>query len=104
MSEKFKIDDPEGKYFVTLTVVHWIDLFTRKELKHVVLDSLQYCLLLFSSHWLLRLLLWSFLAFSGARLQRVPFHPLLPKCQSTPATSFPLTSLIVGIVLLLKAW
>ena len=43
MSEKYKIDDPEGKYFVTLTVVHWIDIFTRKELKHVVLDSLQYC-------------------------------------------------------------
>ena len=43
MSEKYKIDDPDGKYFVTLTVVHWIDIFTRKELKHVILDSLKYC-------------------------------------------------------------
>jgi putative transposase len=43
MSEKYKIHEPEGKYFITLTVIHWIDAFTRKELKHVVLDSLQYC-------------------------------------------------------------
>ena len=43
MSEKYKIYDPEGKYFITLTVVHWIDIFTRKELKHVMLDSFQYC-------------------------------------------------------------
>jgi hypothetical protein len=25
MTEKYKIDALEGKYFVTLTVVHWID-------------------------------------------------------------------------------
>lgn len=43
MSEKYKIHDPRGRYFVTMTVVHWIDLFTRKELKHVMLNSLQYC-------------------------------------------------------------
>lgn len=43
MSEKYKIHDPEGKYFVTLTIVYWIDVFTRKELKHVMLDSMQYC-------------------------------------------------------------
>lgn len=43
MSEKHKFDDPEGIYFVTLTVVFWIDLFTRKELKHIVVDSLKHC-------------------------------------------------------------
>lgn len=43
MSEKYKIHDPEGKYFVTLTTVHWIDIFTRKEFKHIILASLQYC-------------------------------------------------------------
>ena len=43
MSEKYKFHDPAARYFVTLTVVHWIDLFTRKELKQVVLDSLKYC-------------------------------------------------------------
>lgn len=43
MSEKYKFHDPEGIYHVTLTVVHWIDLFTRKDYKYVILDSLKYC-------------------------------------------------------------
>ncbi len=43
MSEKYKFRDPEGIYFVTCTVVHWIDLFTRKEFKHLILDSLKFC-------------------------------------------------------------
>lgn len=43
MSEKYKILDPAGKYFITLTVISWIDLFTRKELKYVVLQALAYC-------------------------------------------------------------
>ncbi|UII20382.1 hypothetical protein [Fulvivirga ligni] len=43
MSEKYKFDDPEGMYFVTLSIVHWIDLFTRKEFKHLIIDSLKYC-------------------------------------------------------------
>ena len=43
MSEKYKFNNPEGIYFVTCTVIHWIDLFTRKELKHVILNSLRHC-------------------------------------------------------------
>ena len=43
MSEKYKFNDPEGIYFVTLSIVYWIDLFTRKEFKHLILDSLRYC-------------------------------------------------------------
>ncbi|MEP4095753.1 transposase [Reichenbachiella sp.] len=43
MSEKYKFRDPEGIYFVTSTVVHWIDLFTRREFKYIVVDSLKYC-------------------------------------------------------------
>lgn len=43
MSEKYKFYDPEGIYFVTLTVVYWIDLFTRREFKHLLLDSLRHC-------------------------------------------------------------
>ena len=43
MSEKYKFSDPEGTYFMTMSVVGWIDLFTRPELKHVILDSLKYC-------------------------------------------------------------
>lgn len=43
MSEKYKFRNPEGLYFTTSTVVHWIDLFTRRELKHVIIDSLRHC-------------------------------------------------------------
>ena len=43
MSEKYKFDDPAGMYFVTPTIVGWVDLFTRPELKHIVIDSLKYC-------------------------------------------------------------
>ena len=30
MSEKYKIYDNDKAYFVTMTVVEWIDVFTRK--------------------------------------------------------------------------
>ena len=43
MSEKYKFRNPEGIYFVTLSIVGWVDLFTRWELKHVILDSLRHC-------------------------------------------------------------
>ena len=43
MSEKYKFNDPEGNYFVTLSIVHWIDLFTRKELKWIIVDSIKHC-------------------------------------------------------------
>ena len=43
MSEKYKIKEPDRAYFVTLTTVGWIDLFTRKEIKQIVIDSIKYC-------------------------------------------------------------
>ncbi len=43
MSEKYKFHDDYGIYFVTSTVTNWIDLFTRKELKRIIVDSLQFC-------------------------------------------------------------
>ncbi len=43
MSEKYKFHDQHGLHFVTTTIVHWIDLFTRKELRHIILDSLRFC-------------------------------------------------------------
>ena len=43
MSEKYKFHNPEGIYFVTSTVVNWIDLFTRKEFRYILIDSLKYC-------------------------------------------------------------
>jgi len=42
MGFKYTITSNE-KYFLTLTVVDWIDVFTRKELCEIVTDSLRYC-------------------------------------------------------------
>jgi REP element-mobilizing transposase RayT len=44
MSEKYKFVDPEGIYFVTPTIVHWIDLFTRASYKDLICSSLRYCI------------------------------------------------------------
>lgn len=33
----------EELYFVTTTVVDWVDVFTRPKYKHIALDSLAYC-------------------------------------------------------------
>jgi putative transposase len=43
MSDKYKIRDIDKAYFVTLTVVDWIDVFTRKNHKQLMLESLSYC-------------------------------------------------------------
>ena len=34
----------EGKlYYLTFTVVDWVDIFTRPVYKHIIIDSLEYC-------------------------------------------------------------
>jgi putative transposase len=33
----------DGMYFLTLTVVQWIDIFTRPLYRHIIVDSLAYC-------------------------------------------------------------
>ena len=43
MSEKYKIWDQEKAYFLTLTVVGWIDVFTKRNHKITIIDSLKYC-------------------------------------------------------------
>jgi putative transposase len=43
MSSKYKIRDQEKPYFVTFTVVYWLDVFIRNEYREVLLDSLRYC-------------------------------------------------------------
>jgi REP element-mobilizing transposase RayT len=43
MSEKYKFHNEDGIYFITPTIVNWIDLFTRKAYCDLVLDSLRYC-------------------------------------------------------------
>ena len=43
MSEKYKFRDADGIYFVTTTIVCWIDLFTNPQYCEIVLDALRYC-------------------------------------------------------------
>jgi REP element-mobilizing transposase RayT len=43
MSDKYKIFDNYSPYFFTMTTVGWIDIFTRKELKLLIVDSLKHC-------------------------------------------------------------
>ncbi|MCO6499858.1 MAG: transposase [Vicingus serpentipes] len=43
MSRKYKFKDQSKPYFVTFTVVNWIDLFTRKEYTEVLIDSIKFC-------------------------------------------------------------
>ena len=43
MPTGYQIQDPAATYFLTLQVVDWVDVFTRKTYRDVVLDSLTYC-------------------------------------------------------------
>jgi putative transposase len=43
MSRKYKIADKERPYFVTFTVINWIDVFIREEYRSIFLDSVHYC-------------------------------------------------------------
>jgi putative transposase len=39
----YKIRNEAGIHFVTFAVVEWVDVFTRKEYRDIVLDSIRYC-------------------------------------------------------------
>ena len=43
MNMRYKILDQHGLNFLTLTVVEWIDLFTRRAFADIVLESLRFC-------------------------------------------------------------
>ena len=43
MSTGYKIDEQGGLYFVTFQIVKWIDIFTRKIYRDIVIDSLRFC-------------------------------------------------------------
>jgi hypothetical protein len=38
--DRYFIEDQHGVHFLTFTVVEWIDVFTRKEYKQIIVDSL----------------------------------------------------------------
>jgi REP element-mobilizing transposase RayT len=44
MSGGHKIHDQTGLYYLTFTVVDWIDVFTRKVYKDILIENLKYCI------------------------------------------------------------
>ena len=42
--DRYHIVDQKATYFLTLTVVEWVDLFTRPEYRDVVVSSLNFCI------------------------------------------------------------
>ena len=42
-ADNYFIKDQNGIYFLTFTVTDWVDVFTRKEYKVIITDSLNYC-------------------------------------------------------------
>ena len=43
MSHQYRVRSPEDIYFVTFTIVDWVDIFTRPVYKQLIIDSLTYC-------------------------------------------------------------
>ena len=42
-ADNYFINDQNALYFLTFTVIDWVDVFTRKEYKLTITDSLNYC-------------------------------------------------------------
>ena len=40
---RYKIREQQGLNYLTLTVVGWIDIFSRKRYRDIILESLRYC-------------------------------------------------------------
>ncbi len=43
MSDQYKIQENDKAYFLTITTVGWVDIFTRKNHKMAIVDALDYC-------------------------------------------------------------
>jgi REP element-mobilizing transposase RayT len=43
MGRKYAIRSQDHFYFVTFTVIEWIDVFTREEYRNIFIDSVKYC-------------------------------------------------------------
>jgi REP element-mobilizing transposase RayT len=43
MSTKYKATMPDTGYFITITTVGWIDIFTRLKQRYVIINALAYC-------------------------------------------------------------
>jgi len=43
MPESYVIKDQQGVYFLTFQIVSWLDIFTRKRYRDIVVDAFNYC-------------------------------------------------------------
>lgn len=43
MSKGWKIQNPDGIYFITFAVIEWVDVFSRKIYRDEVIKSIRYC-------------------------------------------------------------
>jgi len=43
MSTKYKFSDKESVYFITSTIVDWVDVFTRDVYRDILLESFRFC-------------------------------------------------------------
>lgn len=42
-ADGYKIRDQGATYFLTFTIMGWIDIFTRQRYRDIILDSMQFC-------------------------------------------------------------
>ena len=43
MARKYAIGDQQAIYFVTFTVIEWIDIFIRPSYNEILIEGLKYC-------------------------------------------------------------
>jgi REP element-mobilizing transposase RayT len=43
MSTGYKIQDQESAHYLTFQIVEWVDIFSRKVYRDIVIESLRYC-------------------------------------------------------------
>jgi REP element-mobilizing transposase RayT len=44
MSRKYKFKNPEGIFFITFSVVGWVDIFTRDLYRNILIESFNWCI------------------------------------------------------------
>jgi REP element-mobilizing transposase RayT len=44
MPTGYQIQKQEAAYFLTLQVVYWVDIFTRKKYRDIIIENLNYCI------------------------------------------------------------
>jgi hypothetical protein len=44
MSRKYKFRDQEKPYFISFATINWIDVFTRKMYKDILVDAINHCI------------------------------------------------------------